>query len=82
MESSKLGKLGSKDFYNGLIMAVVSAVITTALQMIQKGGLTGVDWNAVGTVVVIAVLTYLSKNLGTNDKGEPVAFGSKILLKK
>lgn len=65
-------KLGYKDAIKGVIMSVLSSVLTALLGIIQQNGLalTSAELKTVATVAVTTFLGYLLKNFFTdeNDK--------------
>lgn len=65
-------KLGYKDAIKGVIMSVLSSVLTALLGIIQQNGLelTSTELKTVATVAVTTFLGYLLKNFFTdeNDK--------------
>lgn len=61
--------LNSSDFLKGLIMAVLSTVITVVYQTVEAGSLT-FDWKAIGTMALTTALAYIMKNLFTNSTGK------------
>jgi bacteriorhodopsin len=61
--------LNSSDFIKGLIMAVLSTVITVVYQTVETGSLT-FDWKAIGTMALTSALAYIMKNLFTNSTGQ------------
>jgi len=61
--------LNSTDFLKGLIMAVLSTVITVVYQTIEAGSLV-FDWKAIGTMALTTALAYIMKNLFTNSTGK------------
>jgi hypothetical protein len=61
--------LNSSDFIKGLIMAVLSSVITVVYQTVEAGSLT-FDWKAIGTMALTSALAYIMKNLFTNSTGK------------
>lgn len=65
-------KLGYKDAIKGVIMSVLSSVLTALLGIIQQNGLalTSTELKTVATVAVTTFLSYLLKNFLTdeNDK--------------
>ena len=68
---SKFLKLNSRDFINGLIIAVFCTFITGFYQLIANGGT--INWLTMRPVVIAAIgsgVSYLTKNLLTNSKGE------------
>lgn len=62
--------LNWRDLGKGLIVAVISAVLTYAWTAMEAGGLTAIDWKVVGSTAVISAIGYLMKNLITNSEGE------------
>jgi uncharacterized membrane protein YvlD (DUF360 family) len=71
MTKAKLFTLGVKDFFKGLALAIITAVITFLANELQIG--TSVDltlFKRMGIAAVIAFLSYLVKNLLTNSKDE------------
>lgn len=71
---STFGKLYLNDFFKGAITAVLVAVLTVLLSVIQDSGFAGIDWNLVLQTGSTAFIAYLLKNLGTNSRDE---FGKK-----
>jgi hypothetical protein len=65
---SKFFSLNSSDFIKGLVVAVLSAVITLLYSTIQTGTLT-IDWKQIGIVALTSALAYITKNLVTNSDG-------------
>ncbi|CAB4149023.1 hypothetical protein UFOVP535_40 [uncultured Caudovirales phage] len=61
--------LNSTDFLKGLIMAVLSTVITVVYQTVEAGSLV-FDWKAIGTMALTTALAYIMKNLFTNSTGK------------
>lgn len=72
--NSTLGLLNWKDALKGLVMAVLSAVLTIVITEIQAGQ---IDWNKVGTVALITTLSYILKQIGTDSQGNVLGIGSK-----
>ena len=60
--------LNSSDFLKGLIMAVLSTVITVVYQTVEAGSLV-FDWKAIGTMALTSGLAYIMKNIFTNSTG-------------
>jgi len=63
--------LNSRDFYKGLIVVVICTFITGLYQVIANGG--ALNWETLKPVVIAATgagISYLTKNLLTNSKGE------------
>jgi hypothetical protein len=61
--------LNSSDFIKGLLMAVLSSVITVVYQTVEAGSLV-FDWKAIGTIALTSALAYIMKNLFTNSTGK------------
>jgi len=61
--------LNTTDFLKGLLMAVLSSVITIIYQTVEAGSLV-FDWKAIGTMALTAALAYIMKNLFTNSAGK------------
>jgi hypothetical protein len=71
MTKAKLFMLNTRDFFKGLVLAVITAVITFLANELQIGS--SVDLTLLkrmGIAAAIAFLSYLVKNLLTNSKGE------------
>ena len=68
MQSTFLN-LNTNDFIKGLVMAVLSTVITIVYQTVEAGSLT-FDWKAIGTMALTSALAYIMKNLFTNSTGK------------
>jgi len=69
MEQSTLFTLNTSDFIKGLLMAVLSTVITIVYQTVEAGSLV-FDWTAIGTMALTSALAYIMKNLFTNSQGQ------------
>jgi hypothetical protein len=61
--------LNSSDFIKGLIMAVLTTVITVIYQTVEAGSLV-FDWKSIGTMALTSALAYIMKNLFTNSTGK------------
>lgn len=61
--------LNSKDFLKGLVVAVITAVITIVYTSVQAGNL-NFDWKAIGVTALSSALAYIMKNLFSNSAGE------------
>ena len=61
-------KVGYRDAVKGLIVSVLSSVITTLLSFIEKNGLvlSPEEWRTVATVAVTTFLGYMLKNFLTD----------------
>jgi uncharacterized membrane protein YvlD (DUF360 family) len=71
MKKAKLFNLNLKDFFKGLVMAVITAIITFLANELQIGS--SVDLallKRMGIAAIIAFLSYLVKNMLTNSKDE------------
>lgn len=66
---TKLWTIKLSDFWRGLIVAVVMAVLTVIYETIQKGSLE-ISWNSVLLAGIGAGISYLLKNLGTGQGGK------------
>lgn len=67
--NSSIFTLNKSDFLKGLIIAVLTAVITVAYNTVQTGTL-AFDWKAISTAAASAALAYIMKNLLTNSDNE------------
>jgi hypothetical protein len=75
---SKFWTLSTRDWLNGLIMAVGSAVLTAVIQLLQTGTSFGTnELKSIALVAIVTGLTYISKKLATDEKGN--LLGSKKL---
>lgn len=66
---SSIFTLNKSDFLKGLIIAVITAVITILYNTVQVGSLS-FDWKAISTAAASAALAYIMKNLLTNSEDE------------
>lgn len=57
------------DLGKGLILAVLTSVMTVIYSTVQTGSLS-FDWKLIATTAITAALGYLMKNLLTNSKGQ------------
>jgi hypothetical protein len=89
MKKSKYLKLNSSDFLKGLLVALITALLTGLYQVIQTGG--DLTWIALKPVILATVgagISYLLKNLFTNSEGEtgrdesgkPIGAPAKIIF--
>ena len=69
MDVSKLWTLNWFDVGKGLLVAVLSAVLTVVYQSIEAGSL-AFNWKAIGLVASAAAVSYLMKQLGTGVDGK------------
>ena len=58
--------LNTADFVKGLILSVLTAVISIVYSIVNAGSLT-FDWKAIGTAALSAGIGYIIKNLLTNS---------------
>jgi accessory gene regulator protein AgrB len=68
---SKFLRLNTRDFIKGLIVVIICALITGTYQLIVSGGV--INWITIKPVVIAAAgagVSYLTKNLLTNSKGD------------
>ena len=65
---SEIWKLTKNDYLKGLVVAVLSGVLTLILDLLKANA--PIDWNQVLTVGLIAGIGYLIKNLGTSADGK------------
>lgn len=66
---STFGTLNWADFGKGLLIAVLSAVLTVIYTTVQAGSL-AFDWKTIATTALAAGLAYLGKNLFTNSSNQ------------
>lgn len=62
-------KLNWFDVGKGLLLAVISAVLTTIQTSLSAGSLE-FDWKAIGLVATTTCVAYLIKNVFTNSDGK------------
>ena len=67
--NSTFFSLNTNDFLKGLVMAVLTSVITVVYQTVEAGSLV-FDWKAIGTLALTSALAYIMKNLFTNSTGK------------
>lgn len=72
MKSSSFLNLNPTDFVKGLVMAILASVAAIVKTTIESGNL-HFDWPTIGKYAMIAAVTYLTKNLFTNSKGDVAA---------
>ena len=68
--TSDFFNLNWRDLGKGLLLAVITAVLTYVYEAFQTGGITSVDWKLVGSTALVSAVSYLFKNLLTNSEGE------------
>jgi hypothetical protein len=66
---SSIFTLNKVDFVKGLVIAVLTSVITIIYNTVQTGSIT-FDWNSITTAAATAALAYILKNLLTNSNDE------------
>jgi len=67
--NSSLFKLNLVDFTKGLLIAVLTSIITLLYSSIEVGTLT-FDWKLIGTTALTSALAYIMKNFLTNSEGK------------
>ncbi len=71
MERSKFFRLGAHDLFKGLIVAVITALLTFIVSELKPE--TAIDLlllKKIGFTAIIAAASYLLKNLFTNKQGD------------
>lgn len=66
---SSLFTLNKADFVKGLVIAVLTAVITVVYSTVQTGSFT-FDWKEISVAALSAALAYITKNLLTNSNDQ------------
>jgi hypothetical protein len=69
MKSSLFLKINLIDFVKGLILAVLTSIVTIIHSTLENSSLT-FDWNLIGITAVTSAIGYLVKNLLTNSQGQ------------
>jgi GTPase Era involved in 16S rRNA processing len=59
--------LNTTDFLKGLVIAVLTSVLTIVYTSLQTGSLV-FDWKTIATTALTSAIAYISKNLLTNSK--------------
>lgn len=72
--NSQFLKLSGYDLIKGLIVSIISAVLTLLLTQLQSGN---IDWQAVSTVALISAISYILKQLGTDSEGNTLGIRKK-----
>jgi uncharacterized membrane protein len=68
---AKLFSLNTKDFFKGLIVAVLTAIGTFLVNELQAGSVIDLTLlKRIGIAALIAFIAYIVKNLLTNSKDE------------
>jgi hypothetical protein len=65
---SSLWTVKTQDFVKGLVVAILTSVLTVFVQMIQTGG--QVDLKQVGIAALVAGSAYLLKQFSTAENGK------------
>ncbi len=68
MKSSFLS-LNTKDFVKGLVITVLTSVLSIIYSSLQAGSLT-IDWKVILTTGLTSAIGYIIKNYLTNSKDE------------
>jgi hypothetical protein len=66
---SGFAKLNIEDFFKGLIVAVLSALVTFLYNTMESGEVV-FNWKMIGTTALTAALAYIIKNYLSNDEGK------------
>jgi hypothetical protein len=64
--------LNIEDLAKGLIITILTSVLTIAYNTVSAGSLT-FDWKSIGLAALTSGLAYLMKNLLTNSEGQFLA---------
>ena len=64
---SKFLSLNTTDFLKGLVLAVLTSVLTIVYTSLQSGSLV-FDWKTIATTALTSAIGYITKNLLTNSK--------------
>lgn len=67
---ARLFKLNLRDFIKGLIVAVITAVLTFIISELQAGNPINSVLKKIGITALITFFSYLLKNLFTNSNDE------------
>jgi len=65
---SGFGKLNVQDFFRGLIIAVITALVTFLYNTMDSGELI-FNWKQIATTSLTAALAYIIKNYLSNSEG-------------
>ena len=66
-----LGKIGLNDFWKSLLIAAISNVLLGLYTIVQSGNFPGKeDWIVMFKSTIAIIISYLLKNLGTNNVGQ------------
>jgi hypothetical protein len=72
MKNTKLFDLGWDDLIKGAIITILSSTLTMVINQFQNGS---VDWSQVGKIALVATLSYILKQLGTDEEGKVLGIG-------
>lgn len=67
--NSTIGSLNVQDFFKGLIVAVLTAIVTFLYGTIQNGEIV-FDWKQIAITSLSAALAYIIKNYLTGTEGK------------
>jgi hypothetical protein len=68
---SKFFQLNMSDFVKGLIIAVLTVIVTSVGDIIATGNFpTAAQWKIIGLAALSAAIAYIIKNLLTNSQGQ------------
>lgn len=65
---SVFASLNVQDFFKGMVVAVLSAVVTFLYNSMESGAVV-LNWKAIATTSLTAALAYIIKNYLTNSDG-------------
>lgn len=69
MKNSSFFSLNARDWFKGLVVAIITAIITVVYNTIQAGTLL-FDWKSIGFAALSAALAYILKNFLTNSNDQ------------
>lgn len=69
MKKSKLGGINLFDAGKGLLVAVITAILTAILQMLTLVPPI-IDWKQIGVLAITTMISYLLKQMATNSQGQ------------
>lgn len=67
--NSSIFTINTNDLVKGLILTVLSSVLTLVYDVVNAGSLV-FDWKHIGTIALTSAIAYLLKNLLTNSAGQ------------
>jgi hypothetical protein len=69
--NSEFLKLKSVDFWKGLLVAVLTAAINSAYQLLlTSNDFNNINWQSIGIAAATAFLGYIIKNFLSNSNGQ------------